>query len=104
MGADIVRSHVRNGELNLALIAAKGALTTADEPERGELYALLSRACSRLGQPREALVAAEEARRHTDSWEAGLALGEAFTAVGEPVRAKEILEATLAHLLETAPP
>jgi tetratricopeptide (TPR) repeat protein len=95
MGADVIRAHVRNGELQLARAGATGAIGSADESELGELYALLARILTRTGEPREALRAAEEARTRTDGWEARLAMGEALLAVGEPFRARDELQAAL---------
>jgi tetratricopeptide (TPR) repeat protein len=97
MSADIVRSHFRSGEMQLARAAALSALETAAEAERGELYSLLARSHVRLGQPREALKTAEKASRLSTHWEAILSMGEALVAEGEPFRARAVLAEALEH-------
>lgn len=98
MSLDVVRAHVHNGELTLAREAVRNLLADAPEADRGELYAWLARLECRLGRPREALPAAEEATKRSDSWATALALGEAQLAVGEPFRARETLAAALDRL------
>lgn len=96
MSADIVRLHFRNGEFALAVAAAKGALATAEGPVAGELWALLARGLCRLGDPREAARAAEQALVLGKGWEISLACGEAFLAAGEVFRARSVLQEALA--------
>ncbi len=93
MSLDIIRSHLRNGELELARHGAVAALTevTGDESERGMLFGLLARVYTQLGRPSDAIEAAEKASERTDHWEVRLALGEAMLAIGEPVGARAVL-------------
>jgi tetratricopeptide (TPR) repeat protein len=94
--SDIVRSHLRNGELLLAREAADACLDGASEDaEKGEIYALLSRAWCRLGDPKKAMEAAERAAALTDHWEANLALAAALVGLGQPVPARSLLSNTL---------
>ncbi|MBT3220060.1 MAG: tetratricopeptide repeat protein [Proteobacteria bacterium] len=96
MTGDIIRAHLRNGELLLARVAATACLETAsDDPELGEIYALLSRAWFRLGQPRKAMDAAEQAAQLTDHWEASLSLAEAMVGLGDPLPARSLLSTAL---------
>ncbi len=99
MAADVIRSHLRNGELTLAVAAARNALGSPEKHEEAELWALLSRALCRVGEPREAARAATEARRIAEqrpeatvsgSWEVALAHGEALLAQGQPFAARAV--------------
>jgi tetratricopeptide (TPR) repeat protein len=103
MSADIVRQHFRNGDLRLALVAVNNALASATEPEIAELWALAARANARLGDPRSALRAAEEATRRSGGWEAALALGEAWIGNAEPWRARSTLQEALERSREARP-
>lgn len=100
MSADVVAAHLRDGEWLLARAGAKAALATATGAERGRLLALLARIHVRLGEPREAGLAAEEAARCGDGWEIRLAVGEASHAAGEPTVARATLVAALETLRE----
>ena len=101
MNGDIVRAHLRNGELLLARVAATACLETASgDPEKGEIYALLSRAWFRLGQPRKAMDAAEQAAQLTDHWEASLSLAEAMIGLGDPLPARSLLSKALNTIRE----
>lgn len=100
MSADIVRAHLRNGELSLAVVAARGALADAAPPAQAELWALLARALCRSGDPRDAARAAHQAAEVAQrdppggalgAWEVALALGEAQMAQGEPFAARATL-------------
>ena len=81
MSSDILRSHLRNGEYDLARLGAENALETAAEDDRGVLYAILSRSLQRLGRPRQAMAAAEQAAKRSQHWEVTLAMGEEQGAV-----------------------
>jgi len=95
VSADVIRSHLRNGEWELARRAAAGALQDEGPDDPGVLHALLSRAWYRLGQPRKALEEAEQGAALSDHWEVSLALGEALVATGDPLPARAILQAAL---------
>ncbi len=95
MSSDVIRSHLRNGEWDLARLAALGALETGGDDDPGVLHGLLARAWYRLGQPRRALEEAEKGAQLSDHWEVHLALGEALVATGEPLPARAILQAAL---------
>lgn len=96
MSSDIVRAHLRAGELLLARAGARGALRTCRDPhERALLDALLARTELALGRPRGALDRARRAVDAWDHWETRLALGEAWVGAGEPGRARVVLREVL---------
>lgn len=107
MAADVVRAHLRHGELTLAVAAARNALGAPDQDEEAELWALLARALCRIGEPREAARATAEARKAAERspptglvgpWELALAQGEALLAQGQPFAARAVFTDAIAVL------
>lgn len=111
MAADVIRAHLRNGELTLAVVAARNALGAPEPDEEAELWALLSRALCRVGEPREAARAAAESRRFAEqapprglgAWEIALAQGEALLAQGQPFAARAMFTEALDGLRSRNP-
>ncbi len=96
MSLDIIRSHLRNGELELARHGAVAAIEEAsDDDVRGRLWGLLARIYSHLGRPREAMDAAERGSEKSEHWEVKLGLGVALVSIGEPTAARAVLSEAL---------
>jgi tetratricopeptide (TPR) repeat protein len=99
MYGDLIRNHLRDGQVRLALVAALDVAADVPPEYEAEIYGLLARIQLRVGQPREALRAARRAVEASTpasrAWEPGLALGEALLAMGEPFQSCDLLTSLL---------